>query len=92
MRKSLVATAVSAALLGPVWAGDINQQSAAGDDTLTATSTDTFTDIGNDKSAGDNRNNDGTVPNWSLSEPQSEKLAGTLSRTWTSNVRDSQPT
>src|SRR5262245_7237342 len=61
MRRSLIATAVGVALAGPVWAGDINQQAGMGDDTLEATSTDTFGDIGNNNSTGDNRNNDGTA-------------------------------
>ena len=63
MRKTLIATAVSVAISGSAWAGDITQSSADGDDTLEATSTNTVTatDIGNDKSTGDNRGNDGTA-------------------------------
>ena len=60
MRRSLIATAIGIALFGTsAWAGDIDQRSAAGDDTLTATSTDS--DQNNDKSTGDNRNNDGAA-------------------------------
>ena len=65
MHKTLIATAVGVALAGSAWAGDISQTSGDGDGTLEATSTTdvsvTATDIGNDKSTGDNRGNDGSA-------------------------------
>src|SRR5690349_7476460 len=61
MRRTLIATAVGVALCGSAWAGDINQQSGMGDDTLEATSTDTTTTTTTTDASGDNRGNDGAA-------------------------------